>query len=97
MVSVPFSREHGFSGGISLPDIQAKEGNSLVSERQDPVFTRTAFSAQASRVQIPKSWIPHLDKSYLMGSIFGEKGGLKMSPHKAGCSLRHLAYRLHFE
>ena len=29
VVSVPFSREHGFSGGFNLPDFQAEEGDSL--------------------------------------------------------------------
>ena len=29
VVSVPFSREHGYSDGINVPDIQAEEGVSL--------------------------------------------------------------------
>ena len=82
VVSVSFSREHGFFGGIILPNIQAEEGDSLVSGRQDPVFTGAAFPTQASRVQIPKSWIPHLDISDLMESISGEKGGMQTSPHE---------------
>ena len=52
-------------------------------QKQNPVFTRVTFLAQASRVHIPISCIPKLGLSDLMGSVSGEKGDLEMGPQGA--------------
>ena len=50
VVSVPFSREHGYSGGINVPDIQAEEGVSLPLPRNGfPATILIGVSVPSSR------------------------------------------------